>query len=347
MPVDIAALLEPVPGELPCGRNLDYTPELLALEAAVQEPDEPGIKDVAAVDNRNWRDVVTRGQNLLKESKDARVAVFLGRGLLHVEGVGSFCAIVSLLKGFVERYWDGMYPPLEEDGTDAVMRMNAISELWNTHTLGAVRAAPLVSVRGLGDFGLNDVMIAKGVQKPKAGATPPSPAHVLKALEGITPELALQVTTAQEDLKQLEALVRQKAGHGHPFDAAPLKEALFRIAQVVKEHAKASVPQGAAAIGTPADATQAGGDGGPSFVAGSAPVQMQIVGAVQTRDDVVTMLEKIIGYYEKHEPSSPVPLLMQRAKRLATMNFLEIMKDLADKGLPQVEAVTGKEPAAK
>jgi hypothetical protein len=37
---------------------------------------------------------------------------------------------------------------------------------------------------------------------------------------------------------------------------------------------------------------------------------------------------------------------MQRAKRLATMNFIEIMRDLADKGLPQVEAVTGKENKA-
>ena len=64
---------------------------------------------------------------------------------------------------------------------------------------------------------------------------------------------------------------------------------------------------------------------------------------VSTRDDVVAMLDKIISYYEQHEPSSPVPLLMQRAKRLVTMNFLELMKDLADKGLPQVEAITGKE----
>jgi type VI secretion system protein ImpA len=60
----------------------------------------------------------------------------------------------------------------------------------------------------------------------------------------------------------------------------------------------------------------------------------------------VKLLDKICTYYEKNEPSSPVPLLMQRARRMVTMNFLEIMKDLADKGLPQVEAVAGKETKA-
>jgi type VI secretion system protein ImpA len=339
--IDTAQFLQPIAGELPCGRNLDYTPELLALEAAAQEPDEPSLKDIAAVDNRNWRDVVAKAQNLLRESKDVRVVVYLARGLLHVEGVGSFCAVVSLLKALVEQYWDGLYPPLEEDGTDAVMRMNAISELWNPKALAAVRAAPLVSVRGLGDFGLNDVLVAKGVQKPKAGVTPPSPAHVLKAMEGVTAELAQQVHAAHEDIKLLESVVRKKAGEGHPFDAAPLKEILFRVAQTIKEHSKVAGPQ---ATALPEGAV-AGGE--VQGVSAGGPVQMQILGSVQTRDDVVNMLEKIISYYEQHEPSSPVPLLMQRAKRLATMNFMEIMRDLADKGLPQIEAVAGKETPAK
>ena len=65
---------------------------------------------------------------------------------------------------------------------------------------------------------------------------------------------------------------------------------------------------------------------------------------LSSRDDVVAMLDKICDYYAKHEPSSPIPLILQRARRLVTMNFLEIIRDLADKGLPQVEAITGKEP---
>jgi type VI secretion system protein ImpA len=70
---------------------------------------------------------------------------------------------------------------------------------------------------------------------------------------------------------------------------------------------------------------------------------MQLVGEARTREDVLKLLDQVCAYYAKHEPSSPVPLLVERAKRLASMSFLDIVRDLADKGLPQVEAWIGKE----
>jgi type VI secretion system protein ImpA len=53
------------------------------------------------------------------------------------------------------------------------------------------------------------------------------------------------------------------------------------------------------------------------------------------------LLDRICAYYARVEPSSPVPLLLQRAKRVAMMDFLEIVRDLADQGLPQVGLVAG------
>jgi type VI secretion system protein ImpA len=64
-------------------------------------------------------------------------------------------------------------------------------------------------------------------------------------------------------------------------------------------------------------------------------------GQIRSRDDVVRALERIARYYEVHEPSSPVPLLMERAKRLVHADFVELVKDLAPAGLPQVESIRG------
>jgi type VI secretion system protein ImpA len=47
------------------------------------------------------------------------------------------------------------------------------------------------------------------------------------------------------------------------------------------------------------------------------------------------------AYYARVEPSSPVPLLLQRAKRLASMDFLAIVRELADQGFAQVANVAG------
>jgi type VI secretion system protein ImpA len=54
------------------------------------------------------------------------------------------------------------------------------------------------------------------------------------------------------------------------------------------------------------------------------------------------MLEKISRYYERAEPSSPVPILMERARRLVHANFMELIEDLAPEGLTQVQAIRGK-----
>ena len=60
-----------------------------------------------------------------------------------------------------------------------------------------------------------------------------------------------------------------------------------------------------------------------------------------SRADVVRMLDKINQYYQQYEPSSPVPLLLERAKRLVPKNFFEIMEDLAPDGLTQLLVVSG------
>jgi type VI secretion system protein ImpA len=341
--IDALKLLEPVSAEQPCGKNLDYTPELMLLEESVKEPDEPGLKDIEAIDSRNWRDILNKSEKLLRESKDLRAAVILTRALLHVDGFAGYCSGLSVVKGIVERYWDGLYPALEEGDPDPLVRLNALRELWNTPTLGELRNAVLVSVRGLGDFSLNDFLVAKGLARPRAGTQPPSPQHVLRGFEaGVTPELMAQARGGLDDVKALETLVRTKA-NDHGFETTPLREIFGRAVTGLGEFVRAAPAAGAEA-GAVAAAGEAGD--GAQAVSEMRSVPMAIAGEVQSREDVVKMLDKIVTYYEKNEPSSPIPLLMHRARRLVTMNFMEIMKDLADKGLPQVEAVSGKETKA-
>jgi type VI secretion system protein ImpA len=53
------------------------------------------------------------------------------------------------------------------------------------------------------------------------------------------------------------------------------------------------------------------------------------------------MMDKICGYFETYEPSSPVPLLLQRAKRLVSKSFLEVLRDVAPEGVSQASVVAG------
>jgi type VI secretion system protein ImpA len=69
------------------------------------------------------------------------------------------------------------------------------------------------------------------------------------------------------------------------------------------------------------------------------PAQQQSAspGTINSRDDVISALERINQYYRKNEPSSPIPLLLDRAKRLVKMDFYEIVQDLAPNGMSQFD----------
>jgi type VI secretion system protein ImpA len=56
------------------------------------------------------------------------------------------------------------------------------------------------------------------------------------------------------------------------------------------------------------------------------------------------MLDQICDFYSRSEPSSPVPLLLKRAQRLAKMSFFEIINDLTPDSISQLKVIAGKDP---
>ncbi|MFT3925127.1 MAG: type VI secretion system protein TssA [Myxococcales bacterium] len=344
-PFDAAPYLAPPAGPGPCGRDIEVTGELNALADSAKEPEEPGIKGQVAKDERNWRDIRNRAQELLKTSTHLRVAGYLARSLIHTDGLVHFCGCVAMIAQLVEQHWEHLYPPLDFDG-DAIERINILKELGSEETLNDLRYAPILSVKGLGSFGIGDLMVAKGMTPARAGTNPPSPQVVLAALENAPVEELKPILEAAQQasqaLQKIAGLISAKTNQ--PFVIAKLSELLkrfedFLAPQVAKPSAVQPAPATAGAPAAPG--------AGPAAAATPAEPPRPAVpaGEIQTRQEVAQMIDKIIRYYERNEPSSPVPLILQRAKRLTAMNFMEIMRDLADKGLPQIEAVTGKENA--
>jgi type VI secretion system protein ImpA len=67
-------------------------------------------------------------------------------------------------------------------------------------------------------------------------------------------------------------------------------------------------------------------------------------GEIRSREDVVRAIDKICAYYARFEPTSPLPLLLERCRRLVTSSFLDIIRDLAPDSVSQVERLSGKKP---
>ena len=66
-------------------------------------------------------------------------------------------------------------------------------------------------------------------------------------------------------------------------------------------------------------------------------------GSIQSREDVIRVLDQVSDWYAKYEPSSPVPLLLRRAKRLVNKSFIEAVQDLGPSGLTEIQGIAGVE----
>lgn len=56
---------------------------------------------------------------------------------------------------------------------------------------------------------------------------------------------------------------------------------------------------------------------------------------------MVLLIDRICEFLARTEPTNPVPLVLQRAKRLMAMDFMAIMADLAPDGVGQVRKISG------
>jgi type VI secretion system protein ImpA len=159
----VELLLEPVSESKPTGDNLEYRPEFAELERAVQgKPARQMGSAVAPGEPPNFTRVVELATDLLQRSKDLRIAVQLVRALLETEGFAGLSEGLRLTRGLLERYWGALYPELDPDDQDAMMRRAALSALSAPELVSAVRAAPLLESPRFGAISLRDVAIASG-----------------------------------------------------------------------------------------------------------------------------------------------------------------------------------------
>jgi type VI secretion system protein ImpA len=139
--------------------------------------------------------------------------------------------------------------------------------------------------------------------------------------------------TASPDMSKLEHLLKQiqsKTGmylerRGYGSDVSLLKQIQTKVGTYMERKRSNS--------------NESTGGRAPSVV--GAPLQ-ELTGQVTSKQEVLKALDMIVNYYEQNEPSSPVPLLIRRAKRLVGKSFVDIIRDLSPDAMSQVRMVSGE-----
>ena len=342
---DVEKLLQPVSEDSPCGENLEYDPEYLELQSLLSDGGAQQMivsdDDEAGGEPRKWGEMKRVAVALTERTKDVWVGVALMRAAAQTDGYPGFASGAALIRGLVEKYWDGLYPPLDpEDPKPAEARVNILSELASLNTtVRELREVPIVT-SPMGKYTLRDVKIVSGELKPTQAQGDDAPAPDGAGLNAafMSAELDELSATAEAldqamvDIDTIDSLVQDQVGVTEGPDLGPLSVELKSARAVLTENLKA---RGVAQPG--AEDAADGGAAAPGQAA------MQLTGDISSRDDVVRILDKICEYFRRNEPSSPVPLLLQRAKRLVAKDFMDILKDLTPEAVAKMETIGGKQ----
>ncbi|PCJ07783.1 MAG: type VI secretion system protein TssA [Rhodobacteraceae bacterium] len=344
--MDPAVLLQSKEDGAPSGDNLEYDPTFTDMELAAQPGEEVVLGNTTTeASDPDYREVEKHALAVLERSHDIRAAVFLGDAILHSEGLTGFADVTTFLRGCLEQYWETCHPELDEDDGDPTMRINAVQDLCGqpddmagpSPVYRSLRRTPLSDSRGFGRFSLREIEVAEGLMTaPSNMVSVPDTATISAAFQDsddddLATRLAAIETSAQNISAMSAAFDEQIPGQGP--DLQPLVKLLQQMAKRLRGYASM---EAAPEMDADGETGKAGSDApAPAAVAGAA------MGAINSPSDVSNALDRIIGYYRRAEPSSPLPVLLERAKKLVGADFLTIVNDMAPQGISNVHLIGG------
>jgi type VI secretion system protein ImpA len=341
--INAEELLKPISEEAPCGEDLSYDVSLQELETMARGKEETQF---SAAEPPDWKKMQARCLELFGRSKDLRIAMTLVATSLELDGLAGFRETLGLIKGLVETYWTTVHPQLDPaDDNDPLQRMNIVATLATPigtfgdtlKILERLRAVPLSRSVQMGSFNLGDILRAEAGAPPQADKPAPTVSQIEAAFRDSPPEYLGETLHLLNDCILLEQAiddsVTASVGAARAPDLALLSAELVAMRNRVAPYVRDTAGAAATAVDT------------AGAVEGSSGARaMSLEGDIRSREDVIRLLNKICQYYDRAEPSSPVPLILKRAVRLAGMDFMQIINDLTPDSISQIRTVTGERP---
>jgi len=325
MGLEIKSLLQPVAADAACGVDLEYTQLLAAIDAY-----RLFGSDIPLAADTDWRALRDKTLEALAQSHDLRVLAHLAAALVRIDGLNTFCSVITVADRWLGEHWTEVFPRIDED---AILRRNALNSFADRMAVvDAVRRMPVLSHRQLGSFSLRDLELAMGqLTSVDADAKAPNLAQIEATLAGTPPpeleQLSGALQAAMGSLRNIVATMQTRSGFESAPDFDGLLRPLSRIDKLLTDHIPGSAANEATADGAANEDT-------PAMSTGS-------VTDIKSRQDAIRALDAVCAYFRSHEPSSPVPMFLERAKRLVSKTFMEVLADIAPDSLSQAKLIGG------
>jgi type VI secretion system protein ImpA len=307
--IDIEALLSPIAGENPAGESLQYTPVYDEIREARRSEDPLSQGDwQREIKLADWDDVIRLSTDALtNRSKDLQICGWLAEALVKKMGFPGLRDGLTLARGLHERFWDNLYPEIEDGDLEA--RANAIA-LLDRQAAIALREVAITRSPAFSFLQWEKIKSDGSAPAAPEGAPASAPEAGEITLEGFEKargasrrafyeEMLVVLNECWKAFQDLDHAMDERFGRQTP-GLGELKASLEKVKDWVDKttrEKRLEEPEGG--VG---GAEEAGSEG-----TGAA------TGAVRGRQDALRRLADVADYFRRTEPHSPVSYLVQRA----------------------------------
>ncbi|MDR1362755.1 MAG: type VI secretion system ImpA family N-terminal domain-containing protein [Spirochaetaceae bacterium] len=338
--IDIDELSKPLADGGPAGQNIEYDPLYLEMdELAESVPDSYMGDSKIAGRGPDWKTLRKNCLELWTRTRDLRIAVYLTITEAVTGGLQGFTEALRLPLFLVKELWDDFYPALDPaDGNDPLERLNILSMLSpppgsvNDPVMFIPRFRETRLIPSL-RYTLRDLLISLNEIEAPADTVD---VKLLRAEFAGAP--AAEIETLSALAKEAKALILElcdtinaKTSMGS-LDMSALNREIDHLIKFYDSYKTDDNKAGenAAAENAP-DADSAG-------------LKRQFAGfpsQAASRAEALLFLKKGAEYFQTQEPNSPIPLLVNRALRFSTMNFIDLIEDIMPDALPRGRDILG------
>lgn len=338
--LNLAQLLNEVSSDSPCGGNLEEDAVFLKLENVAKFVEERQMGDsILPAEEPDWKEVKTLALGLLEKTRDIQIAVHLTCALLRTDGFDGFSQGLSLIQEWLNKYWDSVYPTQDPEDDFPILRINTLSSLNDYVLIRKALNHIFLTQSVIGNFSWHDIEVTEGKKPPPKEGDPPEISLINAAFDDTDFEtlqkLGTSVSQSLVHVIEINKIIIDKTGSVDAPDLSDVTNLLGNINKFITEKIqKRQVSKGVSSEMETGVVLE-------DVLEKASPNMNSKREGIHSRDDVVKSIDEMCSYFERYEPSSPVPFLLLRAKKLLTMNFMDILRDLTPDAVNQAENICG------
>lgn len=332
-----AFLLEPIAPDLPCGEDLEYDPQYMELFIRIIPREKKVIggsmgseRLESEYESVRWSEVERDCLDLLRRTRDVRLFVVLLRCRTQQAGPEGLVQGLLALERHLTLWPEALHPRLETDGEpDSMPRSDALLALTEPQGLLAdIRALP---VAGSGSLRLDvrDVERSFSMPLPDDALPPEAMRHRLGEIRAASLPEFLLLLEALRLIRRIDTLIHtslslgdQGASEDGP-DLSSLLQLLGRL-ELREQESVLESPAPPATVAPESSQLPSPADAADTPLAPS-PVREQ---GIPNRHVAKERIKEIRLWFEEHEPSSPVPVLLRQAEQLIGRRFADLVTSI-------------------